>query len=267
LDPRLVRGNLPLRPAGDTDEGGMMSLRNARLTLEDVVSQMERARAGLAERYNALPSDDIYLVSALTGQAKRNWYRNAREALQNNFGDDAELVADIIASLSPQQSVRLNLIMALSIYGDWLASGRALDNKTLAKLARKADLNCRKENLKRALHREALSGYKVKNFASNLKGDYNVATIDTWMMQFGDCKEASGYQKLLHLAYNAKIRHIAGLMGWEPAETQASIWAFIYSKMNKVNVEAVPEFAELLENDDDIRTALEAVRIPELAGV
>ena len=217
------------------------------------------ARAGLAKRFNALPEDDMYITSARTGALKRDWYRNAREALQNNFGDDAELVADIIASLSPQQSVRLNLIMALQIYGEWLASGRALDNKTLGKLARRADLACRKENLKRALRREALSGYKVRNFASNLKGNYTVATIDTWMMQFADVNGQSGYQKLLHLAYNAKIRHVAGLLGWEPAEVQAGVWVFIYSKMNKVPVEAVPEFAELLLNDADIKQALEAV--------
>ena len=225
------------------------------------------ARAGLAKRFNALPADDMYIISARTGEVKRDWYRNAREALLGHFGDDAELMADIIASLSPQQSVRLNLIMALGIYGDWLASGRALDNKTLAKLARRADLACRKENLKRALRREALSGHKVQNFANNLKGNYTVATIDTWMMQFADVNGASGYQKLLHLAYNAKIRHVAGLMGWEPAEVQAGVWAFIYSKMNKVPVAEVPEFAELLLNDVEVRQALEAVAVPAGAGV
>jgi hypothetical protein len=167
-------------------------------------------------------------------------------------------MADIIASLSPQQSVRLNLIMALGIYGEWLASGRALDNKTLGGLARRADLKCRKENLKRALRREALSGFKVRNFAENLKGNYQAVTVDTWMLKFGDCKEASGYQKLLHLAYGAKIRRIAGLLGWEPAETQASIWAFIYSKTNKVPVAEVPEFSELLAVDAEVRQALEA---------
>jgi len=219
------------------------------------------ARAGLAKRFNALPTDDMYITSARTGESKRNWYQNAREALQNNFGDDADLVADIIASLSPQQSVKLNLIMALQIYNEWIASGRALDDKTLGKLARRADLACRKDNLKRALRREALSGYKVKNFASNLKGDYSVATIDTWMMQFADVNGASGYQKLLHLAYNAKIRHVAGLMAWEPAEVQAGVWAFIYSKMNKVPVGEVPEFSELLLNDDEVRKALEAVLV------
>ena len=52
---------------------------------------------------------------------------------------------------------------------------------------------------------------------------------------------------------------MAGLLGWEPAEVQAGVWAFIYSKMNKVPVEAVPEFAELLLNDADIKQALEAV--------
>ena len=230
-----------------------------RLTASESQKLNARHKAMLEDYYNALPSDDIFIVSALTGQEKRGWYRNGRDTLKKHFGDDAELMADIIASLSPQQSVRLNLIMALGIYTDWLASGRALDNKTLAKLAQRADLNCRKENLKRALRREPLSGFKVRNFASNLKGDYTVATIDTWMMQFGDCKEASGYQKLLHLAYNAKIRHIAGIMGWDTAQVQAGVWAFIYSKMNKVSVAEVPEFAELILNNADIKQALEAV--------
>lgn len=133
-----------------------------------------------------------------------------------------------------------------------------MDDKTLNKIARLADLDCRKENLKRAFRREILSGYKVRNFASNLKGNYTVATIDTWMMKFGDCKGAGGYNKLLHLAYNAKIRHVAGLAGYNPAELQASVWAFIYSKTNKVIVEDVPEFAELLLNDVEIKEALES---------
>ena len=228
------------------------------LTEAELAGGNTLGRAGIAKNYNALPSDDIFIVSALTGEAKRYWYRNAREALQKHFGDDADIMADIIASLSPQQSVRLNLIMSLNIFRDWLASGRALDNNSLAKLVKKADLNCRKENLKRALRREALSGYKVRNFASNLKGDYTVATIDTWMMQFGDCVTDGGYQKILHLAYNAKLRHVAGLLGWEPAEAQAGIWAFIYSKMNKVTVAEVPEFSELLMNDSEVKQALEA---------
>jgi hypothetical protein len=92
------------------------------------------ARATVARLYNALPSDDMYHVSALTGQVKRHWYKNARRALQEYFGDDADIMADIIAGLSPQQSVRLNLIMALEIWGAWQRAGGHWMIKRLIKL-------------------------------------------------------------------------------------------------------------------------------------
>jgi hypothetical protein len=216
------------------------------LTDDEIKGLGARYTDRIEKAFNALPDNEAFKIASLSGADQKTWYQKSKLAIEAKYKDDSKLFADIIASLSPQQSVELNFRMANTIFKSWIKSERKIDNKTLGQLSRYADLKCRKGNLKRAFKGQALSGHKVKNFAKNLQGDFNAVTIDTHMASFADISTLKVYKKCAYLAYTAKIRMIARDLNWKPCEVQASIWSYTYSKVSNCTVNAVPDFSKLL---------------------
>ena len=217
-------------------------------------------RRRIAKVYNRLPDDQTFKVACLSGIVKRGWYDRARTALRAFLGwYDAEIFSAVLAATSPQQTVRLNLLMTIRIYREWIKQGRPEHGDKLDKIARMSDLLARRLNVVRSFKGQALSGFKVNSFMNNLCGDLDSVTIDTWMLEFADLKDYSAGSKYVYLAYVAKIRKVAREMGLKPAEVQETIWSYIYSKVNKVSVRDVPEFSELLTTDDDIKKELDTL--------
>jgi hypothetical protein len=215
--------------------------------------------------YKELPPVREMATVARAGGAKKGWYKDSYDAIQNIFEnseypDDPERFTALLAALSPQTSVESNLKNALATWKNWLAAGRPQDPDKILKVMGdsvegnkgiESVLGAWKNNSFRALTfpdakqmlgTTGLSGPKVQSFFRNLAGDFDEVTNDAWMAKlssisqslFGGQNRASfadnfgnvGIKGPGYLAQNAKQRQAAELLGWNPAEVQETGWSF-----------------------------------------
>ena len=82
---------------------------------------------------------------ALAGRVKRGWYKDAAKAIQETFGVETPRFVGLLASMSPQVSVKENLANSLRIWKNWLKAGRPVDETSirtiLGESVNVADLN------------------------------------------------------------------------------------------------------------------------------
>jgi hypothetical protein len=215
--------------------------------------------------HQSLPSVREMANVALAGGAKKGWYEDSYNAIQEifrsaEFPDDPERFTALLAALSPQTSVESNLRNALGTWKNWLAAGRPTDQNQILKIMGESVegdkgvdsvLGAWRNNSFRALTapdaREmmgpvGLSGPKVQSFFRNLAGDFDEVTNDAWMAKlssinqsvFGGVNRASfvddigniGVKGPGYLAQNAKQRQAAERLGWTPAQVQETSWSF-----------------------------------------
>lgn len=215
--------------------------------------------------YQSLPSVREMANVARAGGAKKGWYEDSYNAIQDIFKsaeypDDPERFTALLAALSPQTSVESNLRNALGTWKNWLAAGRPTDQNQILKIMGESVegdkgvesvLGAWRNNSFRALTapdaREmmgpvGLSGPKVQSFFRNLAGDFDEVTNDAWMAKlssinqsvFGGVNRASfvddigniGVKGPGYLAQNAKQRQAAESLGWTPAQVQETSWSF-----------------------------------------
>lgn len=263
----------------------------------------------LVDLFKELPSDKDLAAAAIAGQAKRGWYRKSAEALVNVFGPDSSRFAALLAALSPQTSVEMNLTNAVRVWSGWVKAGRPTDRPAILRimgahvqgsLGEGSVLDAWKNNSVRALTSEdpegiQLSGPKVDSFAANLRGEANAVTLDTWMANFalveqkifGGIMSKAGRsgKRFGYLAYSARVRQAAQYLTkmtgeeWSPAEVQETVWSWakaateeadsfgaLGSVADLVNdneitdalINATPDFATLLQNDEYERVLREA---------
>lgn len=155
------------------------------------------------------------MITKLDIKRYGGWYHRAHERLVREFGDDADLFADVLAATSPRVSVKKNWRAARALYDHWIRTGQV--NPDL--VAMKTHL----PNVIRAFNREPLQGPKVQRFAANLKGDFNAVTIDVWMCKhFGidqDDLSPEMYRRL-----ERRVKDCARKHGCSPCEYQAAAW-------------------------------------------
>lgn len=125
-----------------------------------------------------------------SGGGHAGWYQNAWAALKFTFGDEASLVADLLAATSPKMPIEKNVNLALDIYRLYKMEWNdeyipTLEGKRKSKMPGSegsgALWGSYLPNIYRAIRGEPLSGLKVWNFSRALKGDEDAAVIDTWM--------------------------------------------------------------------------------------
>lgn len=206
-----------------------------------------------------LPGVDETAAIAWSGRAKRGWYRNSSLAMASVFGPDAPRFTALLAALSPQTSVELNLQNALQAWKNWTAAGRPTNPKEIRKImgrsvqgdkGEKSVLGAWVNNSVSALTVEdpvntQYSGPKVNSFFQNLVGNAQEVTNDTWMANyalieqvvFGGAKRKINGKKIGdkgwgYLAMNSHVRQVAArlteLTGeeWTPAEVQETVWSW-----------------------------------------
>jgi hypothetical protein len=173
------------------------------------------------------------------------------------FGPDAPKFTALLAAMSPQTSVELNLRNALMTWKNWLEAGRPVDPREIKRVMGRSVVGKKGEgsvldawvnNSVRALQAEpgqrlVLSGPKVNSFMENLVGNVEEVTNDAWMSNFAlvnqtifsgglnvagtDPGKGPGY-----LAMNAQIRGAARELTkrtgvtWAPAEVQETVWSW-----------------------------------------
>ena len=201
-----------------------------------------------------LPDSAEMAAMAKAGAPKQGWYRASTQALVDVFGpDDAPRFASLLAAMSPQTSVEMNLVNALNTWKNWTAAGRPTDERSIRAIMGKSVagnkgedsvLEAWAQNANRALSapdptKVTLSGPKVDSFYRNLADDVYRVTNDAWMANaFGvDQGLFSGSPTALqiargdpglspgYIATSARVRQGGQKAGMLPSETQETIWS------------------------------------------
>lgn len=218
-----------------------------------------KLRRDVAERlvqlFDKMPSVQEMAAVAWGGRAARGWYARSAMALRHVFGPDAPRFAALLAALSPQNSVQMNLENATRVWSGWVMAGRPTSRDEIVRIMGKNIVGNRGaasvlpawiNNSVRALTAEdpsniVLSGPKVNSFMENLRGNVEEVTNDAWMAAylsvdqklFGgklsatDPGKSSGY-----LAASARVRAAAAKLSkltgetWTPNEVQETIWSW-----------------------------------------
>jgi hypothetical protein len=259
-------------------------------------------RESLLAAFKSMPSHDEWVAATKAGKAGQMWYeRSSRafDALVDSGLDvfkpiDKDRFLNFVAALSPVQTVRSNLLMAVDLWSKWDKAGRPTDvewgaggvsNKSakLYKLMKRGvDLPARLNNAVRALQGEELSGPKVSAFTQNLGDDTSRVTNDTWMAVFGDQDPNRIGKPAIYDAMSAHVRAAAKAEKIEPRQAQAAVWSFVKTlaelsgwghdrwippqeiiKQGLLTQDLVgkysADFADLLSHDEEIRAKLQKV--------
>ena len=143
-----------------------------------------------------LPSSFEMANVAIAGSAKKGWYRQSAQAIQDLFGiHDARRFVALLAATSPQVSVSTNLEIALKIWVNWNNSGRPKDFSVIDQVATEAVGNRYMQTLRNNVQRSLsvddgqemgllISGPKVNSFMLNLVDNVMEVTNDTWMATY-----------------------------------------------------------------------------------
>jgi hypothetical protein len=219
-----------------------------------VVERPENARA-MNRLLQVLPESKNLAAVAKAGDPKRGWYRASTQAIIDVFGvDDAPRFSALLAAMSPQTSVEMNLLNTLNTWTNWNAAGRPTNPGAIKRImgqsvagtgTEASVLDAWSNNSVRALTapdptKVTLSGPKVDSFYRNLADDVYRVTNDAWMasglgvsqgmffgsptalqLQRGDPGMSLGY-----MATSARMREAGQRAGILPAEAQETTWSF-----------------------------------------
>jgi hypothetical protein len=238
-------------------------------------------------RMSEMPKVREFTDAAIKGAGERKWYQRSSQAFDaiskeapdyfDQPGDRDKFVG-LLASGSPQQAVVENMKEALRVWTTYVDNGRptgtALE-KLLSKSKDKGGFTlpgAKVPNAMKALAGEPLwpditknSNFKVPSFRDNLTGMLHRVTNDGWMALFSGLDANDIYSAHSYHPISVMTRAAAKELGWEPAEAQAAIWAFIKTLTEK-GVEASEDphemrrysedFADIIQHDPETRVLL-----------
>ena len=201
-----------------------------------------------------LPSAKELASVAKAGTPKQGWYRASTQAIMDVFGvEDAPRFASLLAALSPQTSVEMNLLNTLNVWKNWTAAGRPTDPRDIKRImgasvagtkGEESVLEAWTNNAMRSLSapdptKVTLSGPKVDSFYRNLADDVYRVTNDAWMasglgvgqdlfsgsptalqIARGDPGLSPGY-----IGTSARMREAGQMANILPSEAQETTWS------------------------------------------
>lgn len=169
-----------------------------------------------AKAQTGFPDVEKVLYLFKKGEFRKDWYDGARELLQKSFGEDADLMADIISALSIQAKVELNIKNAVKAYSHFKQHG------TFEGLPDWYFAFGRGTQLKKIERRLPLDSPKLKNFAAALKGDESAVVVDRWInrLVFGKEKITPKQSEFIQ-AYVTRFAHKHNV---SPVEAQSAMW-------------------------------------------
>jgi hypothetical protein len=221
--------------------------------VQKVITNEESVKE-ISKLLDILPSSKEMASMAKAGAPKQGWYRASTQAIIDVFGaDDAPRFASLLAALSPQTSVEMNLLNTLNTWKNWTAAGRPTDARSIKEImgrsvsgtkGEESVLEAWQNNAIRSLSandpaKVTLSGPKVDSFYRNLADDVYKVTNDAWMANAlgvnqnlfsgsptalqiarGDPGLTPGY-----IATSARLRQGAQQANMFPSEGQETMWS------------------------------------------
>lgn len=147
------------------------------------------------------------------GLSARLWYDDCWSFLQQEFQQDARLMAGILAVTSPNATVQANVTLAL----------KALEQHR-AKQPFKGYLGTVITALNQLVwDGSVMGGPKIRCFYENLTGNLTPVTVDRWIARaLGATNNPKSMREYLEMS--VKITEFARKVGEEPARAQAAIW-------------------------------------------
>lgn len=238
-------------------------------------------------------------TAAVAGEAKKGWYKDATQSLQDLFGSDTRQFVHFLAALSPRQSVEANLSQATRLWAKWKEAGSPSEETaihTLFNVDRSKrtygdfEMESRAIAAMETLQKGDFSYTegnrpKVSNFAKNLLGDVEGVTNDTWIAAFFGVDGRELGVKSTYKGMAAVTRKVAKKLGWTPAEVQETVWSFVKTlheqgptsektgkswhqiarELTDVDIAKTPDFATLLLHDPAVRQDLTRLGIDHAA--
>jgi len=223
--------------------------------LPEEVAQFRAMDKGTRERtiesYLRAPTPRTLASASLEGGKQLGWYDQSARSIAEAFGPDGTRFAALAAALSPQKSVRQNLIDSLNMWREWNAAGRPTDRAAIEALVPRTSVSWKsavpnaeaalKATVDRLLEHNVeglLSGPKVDPFWANLIGNTQRVVLDTHMARGLGTDPNTVGSVARNLASRAALRNTAGevekLTGFRPtpAEVQETVWSTIYGARN-----------------------------------
>lgn len=216
-------------------------------------AEMAKVRAG-AEKLFAQQVDRVggqmvktkaLMQHFANGKGDLDWYNVGKE-LEDYFGKDAELFAQLLAVTSNNATVPANHTFALKAYKA-IKAGIPILKATEGAKPGEAFLPAVVDQIRRVAAGqgiEGIEGRKVNDFVKALMGDKNAVVVDRWMMRaFGydrDIPTPHEYDLIEHA-----VRELAQQQGVEPRQMQAAIWFSTRQGAEVGNRVPSPTFGEL----------------------
>jgi len=268
------------------DEAKLPNVAEKHLTPEERagVTKTDKGREAFVNRLTSMPEVREFTDAAVKGEGGRKWYQRGAKAMDHlaeeapEYFDkpgDREKFAGVLAASSPQQSVVMNMREALRAWTKYVDAGRP-EGPKLEKLLRSEFTlpDAKVPNAMKAIEGKPLwpdltknKNFKVPSFAANLNGMLDKVTNDGWMALFSglkatDIQTAGGYHPI-----SVMTRAAADELGWEPAEAQAAVWAFIKTLTEKGEEDPhairnySEDFADILRHDPETRHLLQEMGV------
>jgi hypothetical protein len=197
------------------------------------------------------------LEDAKATSSWRDWYDRHERQIEDLFGDDAPLFRQILSATSQAASVASNVSLALKAY-EQLLNNRPFTGYLPAVI----------KNLDRIKADEALRGQKISQYGKANEAAAGAAggvAVDRHIAQlmFGTDRPT---KQMVQKATKA-IQSISRLLGWQPREVQAALWAFnqIRGGVDPSNVKSYDFY--LARKQEDIRALRSAVTRGEGGGI
>lgn len=209
-----------------------------------------------------MPNAKKLMADFEAGRADMTWYDKTADELKDLFGDDAKLMANVLAATSINATVKSNVSLALRAY-QYIKEGRSFD----ALPPGERFLPAVTAELKRAAAGEELAGRKVNNFAKAVSGDPDAVVVDRVMLRAFGFKHNAATPHEYDMIENA-VRTLAKDADVAPRQLQAAIWFATKKRIDAPGRPESPPFgAELLKRREEALRTGKPVPIPSVVDV
>ena len=158
-------------------------------------------------------------AAALSHAHARNWYDRAWAACVEVAGPDADMLARLIATLSPQASVRQNAAWAVYALAAWRRGAGMYDKLPVGRFRHV------RERVASVLAGGPVTGPKCSAFYAAITGDVDAVAIDTFVLRAMGLDPRPAPHVARYASLATYLRTCASIIDWPAREFQAALWA------------------------------------------